>query len=657
MAKELVDFFMRKYRRYLLVFVAIICLGSCRKNAEIDNVSALLEYDQMQRSIAKGWNTWDTRSVLRHVLLPYGLSVDINLVSADGKRANRFFIGDRQEGAAQMRPGAHSYDGYYTDITASWNGLKLRVESGADGMSNVIMITPLEGSGKGGKIIVSVNSLWQRANYVTVNDHQFTVKIIAGDQQLEGEIAGAYIETKNNEIILSADKPVVIHCGKTTDLQQARRYLDDHYANFVEANKKKYGKNYEEYNAMQSVLAWDNIYDPTINKVITPVSRIWNVGWGNNPALGGFVLFCWDTYFASMMLSVDSKELAYANAVEITRGITEEGFIPNFYTENNYKSRDRSQPPVGTLAIWTIYQKYQDKWFLELLYPNLLKWNRWWDKNRKTDGLLCWGSTPYEPVTYRYWELVGVNETYGGALESGLDNSHMYDDIPFDPERNQQRLNDVGLNSLYVMDCNLLARIADELGQKKDAAELRRRSKDYAENMTRLWDGNDGYYYNLRTDTKEFNKRTSPTNFYPLLAKAPTNEQAEKLLQHLMNPEEYWGDWIIPATPRNDPSFDDNTYWKGRIWAPLNFLVYLGLRNYDTPFINDVRRQVSEKSQNLLLKSWVSDGYVFENYNATTGQGDDVANSDKFYHWGALLGYISLIEQGYYFNNSLVNEK
>jgi len=595
---------MEKHIKRLLI-LSIICFVSCRTNVEIDTVSARQKYDEMQRSIAKGWNTWDTRSVLRHVLLPYGLSVDINLESADGKRVTRFLIGERREGSAQMRPGAHSYDGYYTDITASWNGLKLRVESAADDMSNVILITPQEGSVKGGKVIVSVSSLWQRANNINVRDNRFNVRIDAGDQRLAGEVTGDVIETKSREreIILSADKPIVINCGNMMDQQQARRYLDERCRNFVEVNKKKYGKDYETYNAMQTVLAWDNIYDPTINKVITPVSRIWNVNWSNNPSMGGFVLFCWDTYFASMMFSVDSKELAYANAVEITKGITEDGFVPNFYTEYNFKSRDRSQPPVGTLAVWTIYRKYKDKWFLELLYDDLLKWNRWWDKNRNTDGLLCWGSTPFEPITYRGLEFIGVNDTYGGALESGLDNSHMYDSIPFDKERHQQQLNDVGLSSLYIMDCNLLALIANELGQKKDVAELRRRSKLYSENLARLWDDNDGYYYNFRTDIKEFNKRTSPTNFYPLLAETPTNEQAEKMLQHLMNPEEYWGEWMIPVTPRNDPAFNDNSYWRGRIWAPLNFLVYMGLRNYDTPFINDVRKQVAEKSQNLLLKS------------------------------------------------------
>jgi putative isomerase len=36
---------------------------------------------------------------------------------------------------------------------------------------------------------------------------------------------------------------------------------------------------------------------------------------------------------------------------------------------------------------------------------------------------------------------------------------------------------------------------------------------------------------------------------------------------------------------------------------------------------------------------------VHENYNAISGTGDDVANSDRFYHWGALLGWIEYLEQ------------
>ena len=133
---------------------------------------------------------------------------------------------------------------------------------------------------------------------------------------------------------------------------------------------------------MQTILGWNNIYDPGIRKVITPVSRIWSSEWFASVDFGGFTLFCWDTYFASMMLAVGNKALAYANAVEITKAITESGFVPNCYYSNGFKSRDRSQPPVGSMAVWTLYQQYGDKWLLELLYNELLSWNNWWIENR-----------------------------------------------------------------------------------------------------------------------------------------------------------------------------------------------------------------------------------------------------------------------------------
>jgi len=112
--------------------------------------------------------------------------------------------------------------------------------------------------------------------------------------------------------------------------------------------------------------------------------------------------------------------------------------------------------------------------------------------------------------------------------------------------------------------------------------------------------------------------------------------------KHLRNPKEFWGDWIIPSIARNDPAFGDQDYWRGRIWGPMNYLVYLGLRNYAEPAM---RAEFAQKSYDLFLKEWTGNGHVHENYNAKTGTGDDVANSDRFYHWGALLGYIAYLER------------
>ena len=96
------------------------------------------------------------------------------------------------------------------------------------------------------------------------------------------------------------------------------------------------------------------------------------------------------------------------------------------------------------------------------------------------------------------------------------------------------------------------------------------------------------------------------------------------------------------AIARDDPAFADQDYWRGRIWGPMNYLVFLGLRNYDVP---EARRELAQKSYDLFLKEWKEKGHVHENYNAITGSGDDVTSSDRFYHWGALLGYVEYMEQ------------
>jgi glycogen debranching enzyme len=100
---------------------------------------------------------------------------------------------------------------------------------------------------------------------------------------------------------------------------------------------------------------------------------------------------------------------------------------------------------------------------------------------------------------------------------------------------------------------------------------------------------------------------------------------------------------VIPSIAKDVAGYDDQAYWRGRIWGPMNFLVYLGLRNYDLP---EARADLAARSKALLLKSWRAEGAIYENYNAKTGAGSDVRSSDAFYHWGALLGAISLLEEG-----------
>ena len=71
----------------------------------------------------------------------------------------------------------------------------------------------------------------------------------------------------------------------------------------------------------------------------------------------------------------------------------------------------------------------------------------------------------------------------------------------------------------------------------------------------------------------------------------------------------------------------------------MNYLVYEALGEHG---LEKERRILAEKSEALLMKEWKECGHVHENYDPETGEGCNSPRSDKFYHWGGLLGWIAL---------------
>ena len=631
-----------------IVLTALLAFTACSdKSAGSTADYPEWEYTRIKKELLKCWNTWDTRSVFTEVWSEDKLGVKVSLVDSEGNENNQLRIGNRDYDAAIVHPYEHSYDGSYVEADASWHGVSVKMRCAADGKRLVMLLTPSE-DGVKGELKVKPGRIWDPMRIEgrsRVSQDQFELISMFGTDTMSGKVVSRdtrFVPEGRGDgyYLCPADSPVLIYTGEDLTIQEAESLVNDAKSSFVESERNKWGEDYEIHHAMQSILAWDTVFDPAEAVVITPVSRNWNIQWSRTSDLmGGYVLFDWDTYFASEMLSVDNRELAYCNAIEITMAADKCGFVPNFICSNDYVSYDRSQPPVGSRTVWDIYERYGDRWFLELLYPRLLRWNLWWLENRQAEGLLCWGSSPSNGMLHKDEPHARQQAIY----ESGLDNTCVYDDAEFLPDRNILSYNDVGLNAMYVMDCEYLAKIAKELGKRKEAREIISRGDRIRSGIQILWDDEDGMFYCRDFRTGEPVRRMDVTNFYPLLSKTATPAQAERMIrEHLLNDDEFWGEWVIPVTPRNDPAFYDNDYWRGRIWGPTNYLVYLGLREYDCA---DVRMDLAAKSRTLLMKDWLARGYIYENWNSVTGQGDDVGNSDKFYHWGALLGYISLLEK------------
>jgi len=629
--------------RILLMLFALRCIP----RSALAQTPRSAEYERVQARLAQGWNTWDTRSVTTHVLLPEGLAVQIGIKNRSTLNSEAFLpsalIGRQGKDDERVLPGPHAYDGSYTSLQLAWRGHSMKIQSARDGDDLVLLVTPLAPLAAPHllpAVVFSVGVLWNQPGTVAKRGghieaalpNRTTSLFLTGTDANDVNIpvSGPYFSAElKSPVGLSTGKPRTIAEIQAVLDRQLRAYQRS-FAGFEDRAPVA--------DAIQTVLGWDTIYEPEKRRVLSPVSRIWSVGWG------GYVLFDWDTFFAATLASVGSRDLAYANAIEICREATPAGFIPNYARAGNWKSSDRSEPPVGAITVLGLYNKFHDRWLLEDTFPALLAWNRWWAQHRDRQGYLVWGSDGQnQPANL---DDLSVGTRAGAILESGLDNSPMYDDSTYDPTTHQLEFADVGLMGMYIADSDALAQIAGTLGKTAEAAELRQYAAKYRAQLATLWDPASGIFLNKDLHTGQLSHRLSPTNFYPLLAKAATAEQAQRMVaEHLLNPAEFWGESVLPSIARNDPAFKDQDYWRGRVWGPMNYLVYLGLRNYPQPEIADARKQLAQKSLDLFLKEWQANGHVHENYNAITGQGDDVSSSDRFYHWGALLGLMSLEEE------------
>ncbi len=616
---------------------------------QVFSQTPLEKYNAIQNQLKTGWNTWDYHSILTHVLLPEGLSINIGLKERNnsGRYQNEFYPTDNPSGWQVIKPGLRTYDGSYTECNIDWLGNKMKVQSAVKDGEQYILVQTIETKKPTPHLILEVAMLWNKKGTISFENDKIlaqcnnkTIEVRSTSTVINDQIVHSFTP----HLAVKMEGNLSFYTGKSKTLAEVQQIIEEAYQKRIKQSEKFLDEKVT-YDAIQSAIAWNTIYDPMHDRVITPVSR-W---WVNN--FQGFVLFCWDTYFSAYLASIDNKELAYANFIEITNYIKTYGMVPNYMAGYDAGSADRTMLPVGTIIAKEIYKKYQDKWFLELVFEDLLTWNRWYIKNRANGIYLSWGSNP-----------IGTDgeahKFQGASYESGLDNSPMYIGVPFNDKKNVLELADVGLMSMYVADCKALAEVAILLGKKAEAQELTDRAAQFSKSVQTLWDEKDGVFYNLRTDTKQVSKKLSPFHFFPLLAELATPKQAERIVnEHYFNEKEFYGEWMIPTIARNDSLFKTQSYWQGRIWPSTNFLVYLSLAKYKSA--TKANQDLASKSNFIMLKEYKRAGFVRENFHAIKGDasncdfGQCFSGSDCYYHWGGLFGVMNLIDKGFMPNTSL----
>ena len=406
-------------------------------------------------------------------------------------------------------------------------------------------------------------------------------------------------------------------------------------------------------------LMWTVLLQPETGRLYTPAGRRWIFPRPGCVAESArhqptaptallpddWTVFGWDSFFNALELATVSGELAWATLLAGVRSRYPNGCIPNWRSRHG-GTPDRSQPPIGSYAALRLHRTRPDPDTLAAVYPDLLAWCEWWVANKKgrprreglTRGLLAWGSdTEFVPGPGLVppWEE-GASGHQRAAWESGQDDLPLWDETEWDPEREVFAMSAVDLCSYRALDLACLSRIARILRDDTTATRLAAEYRRLVEIMNHvLWCEEAGLYLDELPSGPS--ARVAASNFLPLIAGVPSRRRARRMVDVMRDPTRFWGDWVLPTISRDDPAFDDQQYWRGSIWPPMNYLVLQGLRRYG---FNDLAQDLAWKGARMFLADRRRTGMCRENFDSRTGAGC----GHRFQSWAPLFALGALEE-------------
>jgi len=308
----------------------------------------------------------------------------------------------------------------------------------------------------------------------------------------------------------------------------------------------------------------------------------------------------WDACFHALAFRHVDPELARNQLRTMLACQLPDGMIPDaVYDEaivadiEHPLRAEVTKPPIMAWAALKLDETDPDPGFLEEIYVPLVRWNAWWFamNDDDADGLA----------------------QYNHPYSSGLDNSPLWDyGLPVESP---------DLNTYLCVQMGSLAMMAETLGMEAEAAMWRRRAAAIVRRMIEdYWDEEAGLFRALH-DNQPIPVVT-PFNLYPLWTGQLPDDIRERVLAHLTNPDEFWGEYVIPSVARNDPHYDPETMWRGPVWVNINYIFIEALHQVGE---HDRAQALLERTLDLIMSQPGS----YEYYNAETGKPSALA-ADAF---------------------------
>jgi glycogen debranching enzyme len=279
----------------------------------------------------------------------------------------------------------------------------------------------------------------------------------------------------------------------------------------------------------------------------------------------------WDTAFHAIYEKwLTDMPIPRQSLINILEGQDEDGHLPFIMdTEGSYLERVFSQklmqPFILPIAIWDVYLKTGDEQFLKEALPYLVKFDRWIERERtKPDTELA------------FIVLSG---------ESGWDNSKRFlfekgSYVQSDVMTGIDRVYPVDVNTYVYIARHLIMQMAHVIGWDSLRDEYRKRRDTLAQSLARMYNSELGMYADIVSQSTPSSVK-SPAGIIPILTGLADTEKLELIVNHLINPKEFWSRYPIPTLSMDDPDFNVSdeyqSYWNGRAWPPVNWMVIEGL--------------------------------------------------------------------------------
>ena len=236
----------------------------------------------------------------------------------------------------------------------------------------------------------------------------------------------------------------------TDDATAERRARALEAGALVDARAAEARRGSEPARAVRDVVAWNTTFDDANQRWFTLLTRNWT-----QSKFGGWGVWLDDVLFHALLAAAaGDAQTARANLEVALTGQQPDGNLACLLTAYT-EWVDRSQPPIGAYVALRVFLLTGDRALLEQAYPTLRRAHDWWFEHRdgNGDGVLEYGSSPTGEGTF-------VHTKQGAMDEAAMDNLPLFDDAVFDERAHTLDLEEVGLNSLVVLDGQMLARIA-----------------------------------------------------------------------------------------------------------------------------------------------------------------------------------------------------